>query len=59
VSSRVAWATGSLGTLVGTTDGGFSWQRFASGSFDAITCTPAGSCWASGAEERLGRLVFR
>ena len=53
-----ALAVGLTGSDV-TTDGGFSWTRFATGSFDAVVCTHGGSCWASGANERIGRLVWR
>jgi photosystem II stability/assembly factor-like uncharacterized protein len=53
-----AVAVGLTGSDV-STDGGFSWRRFDSRSFDAVTCTPRGSCWGSGAEERIGRLFFR
>lgn len=62
--SGAAWIPGRDGTAVAvgltgsdlSSDGGHHWQRFDSGSFDAVTCTPAGSCWASGAGERIGVL---
>jgi photosystem II stability/assembly factor-like uncharacterized protein len=53
-----ALAVGLTGSDV-STDGGRSWTRFATGSFDAVVCTRGGSCWASGANERIGRLVWR
>jgi photosystem II stability/assembly factor-like uncharacterized protein len=51
-----ALAVGLTGSDI-TTDGGFSWRQFANGSFDAVACTAGGSCWASGANARIGRLV--
>ena len=51
-----ALAVGLTGSDI-STDGGLDWRRFDSGSFDAVVCTPGGSCWASGADERIGRLV--
>jgi len=39
-------------------DGGRSWRRFDRGSFDAVACSHDGACWASGAAERIGRLVL-
>ena len=50
-----ALAVGLTGSDI-STDGGFSWMRFDRGSFDAVVCTPHGSCWASGANERIGVL---
>jgi len=57
-TSGTALAVGLTGSDI-TTDGGFDWRRFDRGSFDAVVCTPAGSCWASGANERIGRLSLR
>lgn len=57
-TAGTALAVGLTGSDV-STDGGFSWTRFATGSFDAVACTPGGSCWASGANARIGRLVRR
>ena len=62
--SGAAWIPGQDGTAVAvgltgsdiTADGGRHWRRFDSGSFDAVVCTPAASCWASGANERIGVL---
>jgi photosystem II stability/assembly factor-like uncharacterized protein len=51
-------AVGLTGSDI-STDGGLDWRRFDSGSFDAVVCTPGGLCWASGADERIGRLVRR
>jgi photosystem II stability/assembly factor-like uncharacterized protein len=56
--TNTALAVGVTGSDI-STDGGFSWRRFDAGSFDAVVCTPRASCWASGAEERIGRLAFR
>ncbi|HEY3765041.1 MAG TPA: hypothetical protein VGL44_07765 [Gaiellales bacterium] len=65
--SGAAWVPHTPGTALAvgltgsdiTTDAGFSWTRFATGSFDAVACTPGGSCWASGANERIGRFIDR
>jgi photosystem II stability/assembly factor-like uncharacterized protein len=57
-TAATALAVGLTGSDV-TMDGGHSWTRFATGSFDAVVCTHHGSCWASGANERIGRLVWR
>jgi len=62
--SGAAWIPGRDATAVAvgltgsdlTTGGGRHWRRFDSGSFDAVVCTPAGSCWASGTSERIGVL---
>jgi photosystem II stability/assembly factor-like uncharacterized protein len=53
-----ALAVGLTGSDI-STNGGLDWRRFDSGSFDAVVCTPRGSCWASGADERIGRLSRR
>jgi hypothetical protein len=57
-TAGTALAVGLTGSDI-TRDGGFSWRRFDGGSFDAVVCTPGGSCWASGANERIARLVGR
>jgi photosystem II stability/assembly factor-like uncharacterized protein len=57
-TSATALAVGLTGSDI-TTDGGFSWTRFDAGSFDTVECTAGGSCWASGANERIGRLIRR
>jgi photosystem II stability/assembly factor-like uncharacterized protein len=60
--SGAAWGPGSTAYAVGPTgsdvtrDGGRTWTRFDTGSFDAVECTPDGSCWASGEAGRLARL---
>ena len=65
--SGAVWIPGRAGTAVAvgltgsdiTTDGGFTWRRFDDGTFDAVVCTPRASCWASGDEERIAKLVLR
>ncbi len=65
--SGAAWVPGlrSTAVVVGLTgsdisrDGGRTWRRFDRGSFDAVACSRDGHCWASGADERIGRLVLR
>ncbi len=57
-TSGTALAVGLTGSDI-TTDGGFSWTQFDGGSFDAVACAPGGACWASGANERIGRLRGR
>lgn len=42
-----------------TTDGGFHWRKFDSGTFHAVQCAEDGACWASGAKGRIARLVYR
>ena len=59
--SGVAWlrhgdtalAVGISGSDV-STDGGRHWQQFDDGSFDTVSCTRDGACWASG---ELGRVA--
>ncbi|NYE10913.1 WD40/YVTN/BNR-like repeat-containing protein [Actinomadura citrea] len=46
--------TGSDGTL----DGGRTWTRFDTGSFDTVDCAPDGGCWAAGEKGRAARLVL-
>ncbi|MGI5417323.1 WD40/YVTN/BNR-like repeat-containing protein [Actinomadura luteofluorescens] len=46
--------TGSDGTL----DGGRTWTRFDTGSFDTVDCAPDGGCWAAGEKGRAARLTF-
>jgi hypothetical protein len=57
-TAGTALAVGLTGSDI-TTDGGFEWTQFDRGSFDAVECTAGGSCWASGANERIGRLTGR
>ena len=40
------------------TDGGRTWTRFDTGSFDSVECTNALVCWASGEQGRVGRLTL-
>ena len=53
---KTAIAVGPTGSDV-TTDGGRSWTRFDTRSFDAVDCTQTGACWASGAQGAAARLV--
>jgi photosystem II stability/assembly factor-like uncharacterized protein len=61
--SGVAWWRGRTALAVGPTgsdvsfDGGVTWRRFDTGSFDAVACTADGSCWASGRDGRIARLA--
>jgi len=57
-NSRTAIVVGPTGSDV-STDGGRSWRRFDTGSFDAVDCNRWGACWASGQEGRAARLVVR
>ncbi len=52
---RAALAVGPTGSDV-STDGGRTWRRFDTGSFDAVQCTRDGACWASGEQGRVARL---
>ena len=53
---KTAVAVGPTGSDV-TTDGGRTWTRFDTGSFDAVDCARTGACWASGAQGAAARLV--
>ncbi|WP_436527226.1 WD40/YVTN/BNR-like repeat-containing protein [Actinoplanes sp. HUAS TT8] len=59
--SGVAWS-GRAAITVGPTgsdlshDGGLTWRRFDTGSFDAVACV-AHTCWASGEQGRVARLT--
>jgi photosystem II stability/assembly factor-like uncharacterized protein len=61
--SGVTWVPRSPSTViaVGLTgsdvsyDGGLTWHTFDTGQFDTVSCTPDGSCWASG---DLGRVAI-
>jgi photosystem II stability/assembly factor-like uncharacterized protein len=65
--SGVAWVghRGATALAVGptgsdrTVDGGRTWTRFDTGSFDAVDCTPGGACWASGEQGRVATLTRR
>ncbi len=51
-----AFAVGPTGSDV-SYDGGRTWTRFDTGSFDAVECTFDGACWASGATGRIAKLI--
>lgn len=53
---HTALAVGPTGSDV-SRDGGRTWTRFDTGSFDAVACAPDGTCWASGKQGRLARLL--
>lgn len=57
-AGRVALAVGPTGSDV-SRDGGHTWARFDTGSFDVVDCAPDGSCWASGEQGRLAVLTGR
>jgi photosystem II stability/assembly factor-like uncharacterized protein len=52
----VALAVGPTGSDI-TYDGGRTWRRFDTGSFDSVQCARDGACWASGDQGRVARLV--
>ncbi|GIF05981.1 oxidoreductase [Actinoplanes siamensis] len=54
-SGRSAVAVGPTGSDV-SYDGGSTWRRFDTGSFDAVACV-ARACWASGEQGRVARLT--
>jgi hypothetical protein len=62
--SGAAWrsAFGDTALAVGPTgsdvsdDGGRTWTRFDTGSFDSVECA-GHTCWASGENGRIARLV--
>jgi photosystem II stability/assembly factor-like uncharacterized protein len=62
--SGVAWRFGNTAFAVGPTgsdvtyDGGRTWSRFDTGSFDAVACAGDGSCWASGENGRAAKLTW-
>jgi len=61
--SGLTWVPHTLATLVavGLTgsdvsfNGGLTWHTFDTGQFDTVSCSPDGSCWASG---DLGRVAI-
>jgi photosystem II stability/assembly factor-like uncharacterized protein len=61
--SGAAWITGRDAIVVGPTgsdlsqDGGQTWQRIDSGSFDTVDCANPNACWASGEQGRAAHLV--
>ncbi len=62
--SGLAWrgdavlAVGPVGSDY-SPDGGRHWTSFDSGSFDTVSCTARGDCWASGEKGRAATLAFR
>jgi hypothetical protein len=48
-------AVGPTGSDI-TRDGGRTWTRFDTGSFDAVACAPRRGCWASGEQGRVAVL---
>jgi photosystem II stability/assembly factor-like uncharacterized protein len=53
-----ALAVGPTGSDL-TVDGGRTWKRFDTGSFDAVLCAAGGACWASGEQGRIATLAWR
>ncbi|MBL7253852.1 oxidoreductase [Paractinoplanes lichenicola] len=53
---HTALAVGPTGSDL-SYDGGRTWKRFDTGSFDAVDCTPGGACWASGEKGRVAKLT--
>ncbi|TDO40974.1 oxidoreductase [Paractinoplanes brasiliensis] len=53
---HTALAVGPTGSDI-SHDGGRTWKRFDTGSFDAVECTPTGACWASGEKGRVAELT--
>lgn len=56
VTDEDAVAVGPSGSDV-SDDKGRSWERFDSGSFDTVDCAHRSSCWASGEQGRVAKLV--
>jgi len=56
--SDTAIAVGISGSDV-SLDGGRHWQQFDDGSFDTVSCTRDGACWASGEAGRVAVLSHR
>jgi photosystem II stability/assembly factor-like uncharacterized protein len=62
--SGLAWrgdavlAVGPIGSDY-SPDGGRHWTSFDTGSFDTVSCTAHGDCWASGEKGRAATLTFR
>ena len=52
-----ALAVGPTGSDL-SLDGGRTWKRFDTGSFDAVLCAADGSCWASGEQGRVAKLTW-
>jgi photosystem II stability/assembly factor-like uncharacterized protein len=61
--SGAAWMNGHEALVVGPTgsdasdDGGRSWERFDTVSFDTVDCAHDGACWAAGEQGRVAYLV--
>jgi photosystem II stability/assembly factor-like uncharacterized protein len=61
--SGATWVTGRAAIVVGPTgsdvsvDGGQTWQRFDTGSFDTVDCAHRNACWASGEQGRVAHLA--
>jgi photosystem II stability/assembly factor-like uncharacterized protein len=61
--SGATWVNGHTAIAVGPSgsdvsgDGGRTWERFDSGSFDTVDCAHPNACWASGEQGRVARLV--
>jgi photosystem II stability/assembly factor-like uncharacterized protein len=51
----VAIAVGPTGSDI-TIDSGRHWHQFDAGSFDTVSCTRDGACWASGEQGRVATL---
>ncbi|GGK41407.1 oxidoreductase [Pilimelia terevasa] len=54
--SETVLAVGPTGSDV-SADGGRTWTRFDTGSYDAVECTAAGACWATGEQGRAATLA--
>ncbi|MFG2115358.1 WD40/YVTN/BNR-like repeat-containing protein [Streptomyces sp. NPDC048718] len=57
-AKSTALAVGPTGTDL-TTDGGRTWRTVDTGSYDTVSCTADGACWASGEKGRIARSVVR
>ncbi len=55
-SGGAALAVGPTGSDY-TLDGGRTWTRFDTGSFDTVDCAPGGVCWAAGEKGRAAVLT--
>ena len=61
--SGATWVDGHTAVAVGpsgcevSADGGNTWTRFDSGSFDTVDCASSNACWASGEHGRAAYLV--
>jgi photosystem II stability/assembly factor-like uncharacterized protein len=55
-TARTAVAVGPTGSDV-TTDGGRTWTGFDSTSYDGVHCAHDGTCWASGPDGMVARLM--